>query len=190
MNKSLIRIALFTALSATALSSCKKDKDAPVPDEQEVITTVKLNVSNSSGFSRSFVYKIENGFNNTTPGSVQIDTVKLPAGQVYDATLVVLNEKADPAEDITAEIKEKNLEHLFVFASQPATGAGSLSVTDGDKDDDGKPLNLHFKLNTGTAGNGRFTVQLMHQPVNKSGTTPETAGGETDLKAVYPVVIQ
>lgn len=189
MNKSIIRTSFYIAAAAFLFSACKKENN-PVPDEQELITTIKLNVSNGSGFSRSFIYKIENGFNNSTPGTVQIDTIKLPAGQVYDAAIVVLNEKEEPAEDITAEIKEKNLEHLFLFQSQPASGNGSLAVSDGDKDDDGKPLNLHFKLSTGTAGSGLFTLQLMHQPTDKTGTTPETAGGETDLKAVYPVVIQ
>jgi len=190
MNKNISRIALAITAAALTFSSCKKDKDAPVPDEQEVITTVQLLVSNSSGFSRTFTYKIENGFNNSTPGTIQIDTIKLPAGQVFDGTINVLNEKETPVEVITDEIKEKNLEHLFVFLSAPATGAGSMSVTDGDKDDNGKPLNLHFKLHTGDAGSGAFTIQLMHQPVNKEGTTAATAGGETDLLTTYPVVLQ
>jgi hypothetical protein len=190
MKKQIIIASLSIALFSTFLSSCKKD-NPPVPDEQELITTVKLQLSNTAtGFSRVFVYKVENGFGNSSSGTVQIDTLRLQPGLTYDAVISVLNEKANPVEDITSEILEKDYEHLFVFASVPASGSGSVNVSGGNKDKDGKPLNQTFKLSTGTAGQGRFDVQLMHLPTDKNGTTPATAGGETDLAASYPVILQ
>lgn len=191
MNKQILKAGLIAILFTAAFSGCKKDEKAPVPDEQELITTLKLQLTNSSlGFSKVFIYKVENGFGNGSTGSIQIDTIKLQPGVTYDALLSVQNEKASPVEEITNEILEKDYEHLFVFASAPPTGNGSMQVSNGSKDKNGKPLNQTFKLTTGTAGSGKFDIHLMHLPTNKNGTTPETAGGETDLAASYPVILQ
>lgn len=190
MKNQWIKAGLATLILAITFSSCKKNDDAPVPDEQEVITTLRMDISGDAGFTASYIYKVENGFNNTTPGTVQADTIKLAPGKTYNVSLTVLNEKATPVEDITTEILEKNLEHLFVFLSTPATGNGSMSVSGGSKDEKGLPLNQTFKLSTGTSGSGSFNIHLMHQPTDKNGTTPATAGGETDLDATYPVLLQ
>jgi hypothetical protein len=188
-TKIIFRTALTLAVATTLFTSCKKN-DPPVPDEQELITTVKVTLTNTStGFNKTFQYKIENGFNNSTPGTIQIDTVQLPAGQSFSASMTVLNEKADPVENTTEEIQEKDYEHLFLYQSDPATGAGSIVASDGNKDENGKPFNLTTTWTTGTAGKGTMSIHLMHLPVNKDGTTPETAGGETDLFVVFPTVI-
>jgi len=188
-TKIIFRAALALIAATTLFSSCKKN-DPPVPDEQELITTVKVTLTNSAtGFNKSFQYKIENGFNNTSPGTVQIDTIQLPAGQSFTAAMTILNEKANPVENITDEIFEKDYEHLFLYQSDPATGAGSIAATDGSKDENGKPFNQSITWTTGAAGTGTMSIHLMHQPVNKEGTTPETAGGETDAYAVFPVTL-
>ncbi|MGC4058404.1 MAG: hypothetical protein QM743_09865 [Chitinophagaceae bacterium] len=187
MKKNIV-IAI-ACISMLTFAACKKEKSAPTPDEQELITTVKITLSDDAGFNQTFEYKVENGFSSGT-SAIEIDTVKLNANKTYSAVLTVLNEKASPVEDITAEIIEKSYEHLFVFASAPASGNGSVSVADGNKDSNGKPLNQTFQLTTSTAGKGTFRVTLMHQPTDKNGTTPETAGGETDLDATFPVSLQ
>lgn len=189
MKKSTIKIGLIALAFSAIISSCNKG-DAPRPDEQELITTVKIQLAESaSSFVQTFTYKVENGFGGSG-GTIQIDTMKLKPGTKYDAVITVLNEKKSPAEDITTEIIEKDIEHLFLFASTPATGNGSLAVSDGNKDKNGAPFNQTFKLTTGPSGTGKFKIQLMHQPTNKNATTPETSGGETDLEATFPVVLQ
>ncbi len=185
MNKKISIIAAATLLFA----ACNKDpKNAPTPDEQELITTLKINVSDSAGFNKSFVYKVENGFGSG--GTIVIDTMKLSPNKSYWASLTVLNEKAIPTEDITTEIIEKSEEHLFVFESKPASGAGSISITEGNKDNKGLAFNQSFKINTDAKGNGNFQVILLHAPTDKNGTNQATAGGETDLDASFPVVIE
>lgn len=181
-----IMLTSLTAILLISLFSCKKDKPAPVPDEQELITTLKMQVTDSAGFNQSFQYKILNGYNSSSP-SVQIDTLKLPADKRFYATLSVLNESKSPAEDITAEILAKSEEHLFVFQSDPSA---LLRVSEGNKDSKGQPLNQRFVLSSGTAAGGTFRIQLLHLPTNKNGSTPQSAGGETDLEAVFPVLIQ
>lgn len=189
MKKQTFKILSVVTILTLAFAACKKD-NAPVPDEQELITTVKLTVTSGSTFNKEFIYKVENGFTSGTPGIIQIDTVALPAGQTYNAALTVMNEKADPVEDITEEILEKDQEHLFLFLSEPSTGAGSLIVSDGSKDRDGKPFNQTFKISAAAAGTGKFTIYLMHDPVNKAGTTPALSGGETDAQVTFPVLLQ
>ena len=158
--------------------------------EQELITTLKLNVTGDGGFSRSFVYKIENGFGNTTQGTVTIDTIALAPHTTYNVALEVLNEKESPAEDITAEILDESEDHLFLFLSEPISGSGSITPTDGNKDDAGKPLNQSVKFTTGNAGTGSLTVYLLHAPTDKDGATPTASGGETDIEAMFPVRIE
>lgn len=166
--------------------SCKKDKPAPVPDEQELITTLKIRVTDSAGFAQTFQYKIVNGYNTGNP-NVQIDTLKLPANKRLYADLSVLDESKTPIDDITAEILEKSDEHLFVFQSTPTN---LLQVVEGNKDTKGQALNQSFVLNSGNAGSGSFQVHLLHLPTNKNGTTVQSAGGETDLEATFPVFLQ
>lgn len=182
---------LIVSLSALLFSCKKDDKDPPKPSEQELITTLRVQLSNTSlGFSKTFVYKVENGFGSSSLGNLQIDTLKLKANTTYDVVLTVLNEKENPVEDITAEILEKDDEHLFFVASEPANGAGSVAVTMGNKDRNGAPLNQTFKLSTAELGSGKMTVWLIHEPANKNATSFSGIGGETDLQAIFPVVLE
>ena len=189
MKKVTFKIGIFTIAFSAILSSCGKG-DAPKPDEQELITTVKVQlIENFSSYVQTFTYKVENGFGGAG-GTIQIDTMKLKPNTKYDALITVLNEKASPTEDITAEIIEESNDHLFLLASNPASGNGSVVASNGNKDKVGKPLNQSFQLTTDNAGKGKFQIILLHLPTDKSGTTTATAGGETDLDATFPVVLQ
>ncbi len=187
------KIALVSVFSIVALSmtmtSCKKKED-PKPDEQELITTLKLNVTGSSGFAKTFTYKVENGFGGTTSGTVQIDTIKLSAGQTYSMTAELLNEKASPVENITSEVIAEKDEHLLLYISTPSSGAGSLTFSNGSKDSKNLPFSQTITMVSGTAGSGKLQVNLIHAPTDKTATTTTGAGGETDVEATFPVLIQ
>ena len=190
-------IQTFALISAAMLlgasfGACKKEKDkspAPVPEEPELITTLDLELTRE-GDTLTFRYRVENGFGTTSPGTVQVDTIVVDAGRVYDVSLKVLNHKVEPVEDITEEILEESRDHLFLFLSEPATGPGSLIFSEGNKDPDGAPVNQRGILTAGAAGRGTLRLYLMHDPIDKTGTTPGQSGGETDLYAVFPVVIR
>lgn len=187
------KIALVSAVSILAISmtmtSCKKKED-PKPDEQELITTLKLSVSGSGGFAKTFTYKVENGFGGTTSGTVQIDTIKLPATQTYSMTAEVLNEKASPVVNITDEVIAEKDEHLLLYISTPSSGAGSLSFSNGSKDSKNLPFNQTITVASGAAGSGKLQVNLIHAPSDKTATTTTGVGGETDVEAIFPVLIQ
>ncbi|MEZ5015885.1 MAG: hypothetical protein R2800_02460 [Flavipsychrobacter sp.] len=189
--KNIFRVLLLGALVAVSVTSCTKKNENlvvnPTPQEQELITTIKLVVTNSAGFNKTFSYKVDNGFNSTTPATPVIDDVVLAPNTTYNVSVEVWNEAENPVEDITTEVKAENTEHLFVLESAPANGAGSISFTNGSKDDNGNPLNQTIDFTTGAAGNGVLTVTLKHEPTDKNAANADAAGGETDAKAIFPV---
>jgi len=191
MKKQLLNASLVVLLLSVAFTACKKSEDNPAPDEQELITTIKLTLTNSTNAAdvKTYTYKVENGFNSTSPGIVIADTLKLQAGVAYNSSIIVLNEKANPVEDITSEIVSEKDEHLFLLTSVPATGAGAVAFSNGATDNAGKPFNITGVVTAGTTGSGHLNLYLLHQPTDKSGTTLAAAGGETDVAAVYPVRI-
>lgn len=191
MKKVILSISAIIA-SAIFFTACEKDDPVtnPVVTEEELITTLKLTVTDSNNISSSFVYKIENGFGSTTQGSIQIDTIKLEPNYVYSYSLAVLNESEDPAENITTEVISEKDEHLFFLASSPATGAGSIEQSDGNTDNGGHPFRQSGKLTTGAAGSGTLTITLLHEPTDKHGTSTAATGGETDAEAIFPVLLQ
>lgn len=184
---------LFTAILSVSMffTSCKKDEvENPDAEEQELITTVKLTVTNDNGFNQTFSYKVENGFETPTPGLVTKDSIILDANTSYNVEINLLNENETPAENITSEVIAENHHHLFLYESDPSSGAGSVSFSDGDKDEDGLPFNQKIKFTTGNAGTGALTATLKHEPTNKAAATPAAAGGETDMEAVFNVRIK
>jgi len=189
MNKTRVLTGALALISLTTMFGACGKKEDPIPVEQELITTLRLTVSDSMGISSVFDYRVENGFGNGG-GTVEIDTLKLQPNQSYTMSVQVLNEQEDPVEDITQEVISESEDHLFLFISNPATGTGSVTTSNGSLDSLGRPFNQTVTVATGGAGSGTFTVYLMHDPTDKTGTTPATSGGETDVEAVFPVVIQ
>jgi hypothetical protein len=184
-------ILASVALSALIFSTtaCKKT-DNPAPDEQELITTAKLTFISPDG-TQTFSYKVDNGFNaGGGGGKVTIDTIRLKPNTEYSVAAQILNESKAPVEDVTTEILEKQLEHLFLYESTPATGAGSLTFSEGQKDSGGQPLNIAGKFKTGAAGTGSLAMYLIHMPTDKSAVTHAGAGGSTDVQATFPVRLQ
>jgi heme/copper-type cytochrome/quinol oxidase subunit 2 len=193
-NPILKTASLLSTVLLLTFASCKKDDKTPAPVEQELITTVKLSVvpiaSNALPFV--FTYKVENGFNNTTPGTIQIDTVRFLAGITYSVYVDVYNEKANPVDTTTNEIVAERNAHLFFYVSTPATGAGSVALVagSGSKDFNGNPFNRELQMTAGSAGAGKLRVLLIHEPTNKAAETPDAAGGETDVDVTFPVIIR
>ena len=160
LKTGLLTLAVLSIISA----SCKKDITNPLPEEQELITTVRLRLTAPDSTETTYIYKIENGFNSTSQGTVQTDTLRLLAGQTYTSRVEILNEKANPPENTTLEIIAEQTQHLFLYLSKPAAGAGSVSFTDGNKDSAGLPFNLEGTLTAGPAGAGTLQFYLIHQP--------------------------
>src|SRR5688500_4913700 len=115
MIKPILSISAIV-LTVMLFADCKKPKE-PVVVEEELITTLKVTVTDSNNIAQSFVYKVQNGFGSASQGSVQIDTIRLQDGYTYGYTLQVLNESVTPVEDVTEEVLAEKDAHLFLIVS-------------------------------------------------------------------------
>jgi len=178
------RIAL-PVLVAT-LIGCKKDA-APEPEENELITTVTLTLTERGTTNvRTVTWRDADGEGGTAP---TVGKLSLVPNKTYDLTVQMLDESKSPATDITEEIEEEAAEHLLVYTPTPAN---LLTVTITDKDSRNLPVGLKATATTGAAGTGKLQVVLRHQPpVGGNPVKNGTAGpGSTDFDGSFDVEIK
>lgn len=167
-------------------ASCKNNDPEPV-NEEEVITTVIVTLTPTAGTPVTLTYRDLDG---DGPNAPVITGGTLVAGTTYTGAIQVLNETETPAEDITEEIEEEDDEHQFFFSF--TNGVATTAYT--DLDGNNNPIGLAFTLTAGAAGQGDFTVILLHEPDKTApgvaGGEPTNAGGETDVEATFPITVQ
>jgi len=179
-------IALLSLLISAALFtvSCK-DEEVDAEEENELITTVKLNFT-SGGITQSFKYSDPDGDGGKAP---TVDAITLKPNTTYTLTIEVLDESKMPVGNITDEIKKESDEHLFVYTPTPNS---LLTYVYGDKDSNNFGIGITGSTKTNTAGTGKLKVQLRHQPpingkASKDGTpTP----GSDDINIDFNVTVQ
>ena len=175
----------YALLASTLIfASCSDDDDTPEPvNEEEVITT--LTVTLDSG-SDTVVMQYQDLDGDGPDAATVTVSGSLSANTTYDGSIILLNETESPAENITEEIEEDDLDHQFFYT----VGSGLDVVAEyGDADSQGNPLGLSFILNTGVASSGGLTFTLRHEP-NKPNTGLENAGGETDIEVTFDVTVE
>lgn len=177
----------FLFLAILVFASCSSD-DPEVPNEEEVITTVNYYLTPDNGgptVTLTFQDLDGDGGNNPT-----ISTSPLAANTNYTGRLEFLNEQESPAEDITEEISEEDLEHQIFFQASN----NSITVSYVDFDSDMNPIGLSSTLNTSVAGSTQLTIILRHEPdKSASGVSSgdiTNAGGETDIEVTFDLTIQ
>lgn len=179
-----IKSALFsTLLIALVFTSCQKDKNdvenPPLNNEEELITTLKVNLSHA-GDTSTFQFKDidgEGGANGT------IDTIKIQPGVSYACNLEFLDESnPSSVSNITKEIKAEGVDHLICFEV-----VGDAIIFRTDKDDNNIPLGLSSEWTVSVSGTGSVTIRLRHQPGIKDGSCDK---GDTDIEVTFPIVIQ
>jgi hypothetical protein len=182
-----LKIIVIVLISVFSFSSCSNDDPIAV-NEEEVITTVTTTLTSGSQTvtltSRDLDGDGPNAPVVTISGDLMVNTT-------YTGTVTFLNEIANPAEDITVEIKEEGAEHQLFF--QAPAGIGAFTYTDADAN--GKPIGLAFTLKTATvATTGNIVVILRHEPIkNAEGVASgdiSNAGGATDAQITYPVQVK
>lgn len=163
---------------------CSKD-DAPEPvNDEEVITTLTVTLEPADGGTAVILQTRD--LDGDGPDALVITTGDLTAGVTYSGSIVLLNETEDPAENITEEVEEENLEHQFFYTS---TGGLDVTTSDVNLDDDRNLLGTEFTLVAGAVSSGTLTFTLRHEPT-KPNTGLEDAGGETDISATFNVSVQ
>ena len=173
---------LLTAL----LLACNKEEQSVAPTiDNEAITTATLQLTNKANSADVVTATIDNL--DKTPDFSKA-TLNLKANTTYTGVVLLSDKTQSPATDVTAEIKDRQNIHLFVYTPTPTS---LLTVTITDKDTNPAPgpypVGLAYTLATTAAGTGTLNVVLRHQPNTKNGTpTP----GSTDLDATFPVVVK
>lgn len=105
----------YALLASTLIfASCSDDDDnAPDPvNEEEVITT--LTVTLDSG-SDTVVMQYQDLDGDGPDAATVTVSGSLTANTVYDGSIVLLNETESPAENVTEEIEEEDLDHQFFY---------------------------------------------------------------------------
>ncbi|HEX9654802.1 MAG TPA: type 1 periplasmic binding fold superfamily protein, partial [bacterium] len=166
---------------------CGDDKDPAGPDEEELITTVILTLT-ETGTTNQVTAQFEDldGDGGNAP---VIGTLTLGAGKTYTGTIQLLNESVNPAEDITEEVEAESDAHQFFFTAEGGI-AGRVVVTITDLDANNLPIGLEYTVtvSAGAAASGTLNVVLGHfDEVAKDGVTRSP---ETDVDIDFPVNIQ
>ncbi|AXG71600.1 hypothetical protein KORDIASMS9_03857 [Kordia sp. SMS9] len=185
MKKFKISILAAIAITGLVFTGCSSDDDAPAPvNEEEVITTVTVTLIPATGPTVTLTSRDLDGDGPDAP--VFDISGNLAANTSYIGSVVVLNETETPAENITLEVIEEDLEHQFFY---DASTSLNLTTNNLNQDSEGNDLGTTFTVTTGDASTGTFTVTLLHEPT-KPNTGLGDANGETDAEAVFNVVIQ
>jgi hypothetical protein len=182
------KIKLLALLVLLLANSCKKDKIDPVTtppaqNEEELITTMKLTFTDSSGVDpiMEFYFKDVDGPGGNAPSL--FDTIRLNNNKTYLVSLELFNESVSPAENISDEVLAEADEHLFCFT--PSIN-GNLNIQRTDSDGVYE-IGLSSKWKTLNTSNGSVLIKLKHQPGVKNGLCDV---GETDIELDFQVEIQ
>ncbi|MFL1894554.1 hypothetical protein ACJRPK_02555 [Aquimarina sp. 2-A2] len=163
-------------------SACGSDDDLPeVINEEETITTVKLNFTEAGSSETKTVVWTEN----------KKDAITLKADTNYQVSIQFLDE-SDPnaVDNITEEVIAEKDEHLVYFNST-VKGLSIKSAANDVIDSNGVAINITTTWQSPvTIESGIVTAFLIHEPLTKVGTERSDFGGETDIEVSFDVKVE
>ena len=175
----------FYALLSIAMIGCSDDDTAPeVINDEELITTVILTLTQESGDQVVLTTVDLDGDGPDEPVTTVVGN--FAENTQYQGAVRFLNETETPAEDITEEVIEEADEHQVFYTVSEGL---NITTTYQDFDDNDNPLGVNITLETGEASSGSLTVTLRHEPV-KPNDGLDSAGGETDIATSFDVTIE
>jgi hypothetical protein len=184
MKKTIVRFAVVFLGAAMLFTACKKEKTPEPVNEEEVITTLNVSLTDVvAGTTETFIFKDPDGEGGSGP--TQFDDIVLEAGKTYSCSLELLNESVNPAESITEEVEEESGDHQFYFVPSGA----NITVSNFDTDDNGWPLGINSTWTTGAASTGTIKIVLKHKPGEKT-ASDDISVGETDIEVTFDAVVQ
>lgn len=175
-------------ISILALTSCEKETVEPtVPNEEEVITTLILDLENHNNQKKHrFIFQDLDGDGGNAP-QITLDT--LETNTTYQANIILLNETETPADSISNEVLEEGDHHQFFFKSTD----NKITVEYADKDEDNFPIGLKNTLKTTETGKFNLNISLKHKPIKTAAGVkdgdPTNAGGETDIEVNFEIPV-
>jgi len=184
--KNMRNLKFLTAplIASSLFIGCSKDDDPQPVNEEEVITTMTVTLQPEGG-GTDVILEFRD-LDGDAPDEPEITNGNLTAGVTYSGSIVLLNEAEEPAENITEEVEEENLEHQFFFT----VGDGLDVTTSGENlDDENNILGTTFTLTAGAVSSGELTFTLVHEPT-KPNDGLESAGGEEDISVTFDVSVE
>jgi hypothetical protein len=188
----ILHRSIYALLILLLFLSCKRDRSdvtkPPRGDEQELITTVKVILTNTtnSGDVREVMFRDVDGPGGNVP---VVGSLSLPKGEIYTGEIILLDETKTPVDRISNDVYDERNEHQFFYI---VSGADLIiNYQSVDVDDNGVPLGLRPVFNVGnTASSGTFTVILKHQPgVKPTSGNGDITKGDTDVEVTFDVSV-
>jgi len=213
MPTSRIFAAAFTLALALAGCADEENDEGGENEEMEIITTVTLTFTPSGGGGTiTASFRDPDGDGGM---SGMTDALALTAETTYAMSVAFVNELANPAEDITVEVREEAEDHqVFVYGSgvsgpaMPDTASAVVDHTYADQESDytanagdDLPVGLSSTITTRTAGTGDLRIVLRHLP-ELNGAPQKVAGlvddlsrgdplpGEVDVDVTFALAVQ
>lgn len=177
-------------VSVFLLNSCKKESHDHEHNEEELITTLKLNFTPQGGGDvLNFVWEDLDGNPNTPP---MVQNILLDKGKKYDVSVEVLNRSVNPEKDITVELMSEKESHRFYFIPTPAN---LVTISGYDKDANNVTVGLSSLWETAaTAATEKLRVVLRHyagNPPNKEENDPvDSPKASTDIDVEFPLEVK
>jgi hypothetical protein len=181
-----LKVSAFIALVLSIAAGCKKEDSDPVePNDNELITTVALSIT-EQGTQNTSVFKWEDidGPGGAVP---VVDNILLKAGKSYDVRLDLTDASKNPPVSITSEVSEEGDVHRFYYAP-----SASMTISNFDLDDTGRQLGLASSWAVTGVGNGTITITLRHYPDGgKEDSDPvNSTKSSTDAEVSFVVNIE
>lgn len=184
-------IYLFGISILLTFASCLRDKNKVElpsnPNEQELITTLKLFLADSTNLN---LVKLGIYTDLVGTGQAKVDTVTLDANKTYYGEVLLLNEIAHPTDTISNQVMEEGDQHEFFYHVSTDLDL-KVDTIKSDVDMNSVPIHIKPKVYTYSASKGSLTIILKHQGESKPKTgIGDESIGDTDIEVSIPIKIQ
>jgi len=183
---SYLKIVSLSVCAALIITSCKKEKTEEEQNDNELITTVQVKLTEEgTSNTNTYLWTDIDGAGGEAPS---FDDIALKPNTTYQAQIDFFDESKNPVEDITAEIEEESDVHRLYFTPTTLTG---ITVSGLDNDANGLPLGLNGKWITTGMGAGVIKITLRHYPNGgKEASDPVSSSkSNTDAEVEFPVMV-
>jgi hypothetical protein len=182
-------LAAIFLISSLFIVGCKKEEQVvkpPLP-ENEFITTIKLTLIDTLSNDTLLAKWKDISPEDSNPADTSLAILSLKSNRFYKAEITLFDETKNPTVDITNEVKERSIYHLFFYyPSASLNGNLIVNITDSDLNNPPLPLGVSTNFITNSPSSGSLNVILRHQPKGKNGTF---APGTTDVDVRFRVTI-